>query len=322
MKSFSRYSALALGALQLGCDLPDDSPRPRQPEPVLSALAKPEMKRVRSKAKEVLQKPKPKPVSTRPITVKEEVDAPDYKHLDFFMHQANTKAISCRWMNAPCEELKKMGIQPHLLKDSYLLFARHKESLESFETFERRIVEQLQPEDKCGDLPYEKRLDNATEVLARSSLGVYQIVQRYAGEDLEYEFRGEEGRRNMYRFLTEKEEQDRVVNGLIAKLAERRGWNYQVMAAEYYGGTKFVKAIKAHQEGSHDHDAFLNGKRYHGYPSVLTYLEGFEASMRSAAEKEGVDFSRLDEKDATRIFRYAVALNESNFDMQRYENDL
>jgi hypothetical protein len=250
---------------------------------------------------------------------------PKYDDIEYCMAFANTHAISCRDKNELCEQLEVLGIRPRLLRDSTKLFSDDPETTESFEAFEKRMAEALQPEAPYGELPYEVRLENSTEILARSSLGVYQIIYRYWAEEVGKKYQGEEGRRNMYEFIHSKEAQDELVTKIITSLGGMHDWNMPVMVAHYYGGSRFVKAMRAKTAGSDEYDDFLSEKLYHGYPSVLEYLEGsedfkgFDHYMKTFAENEGLDINEVSREDWIRFFRYAIALKESSFDMQKFE---
>ena len=238
----------------------------------------------------------------------------------------NTHAISCgSWKNELCIELEKQGIPVAHLKPSIKgtahLFSDHLESLESYEAFEARIVELLQPESVAGHLSYEQRLNNATEILARSALGVYQLLFRYYGGHIKQSFRGAAGRKNMFRLISSKAQQDELVDVVIQDLGRKYKWNIPVMAADYYGGPKLAIPLSEKLDGSTEHDALLYGRRYHNYPSVMDYIASFEDNIRQYAINEGLDPDNLSRDDQIRLMRYAIAKRESDFDMQTFEEN-
>lgn len=236
----------------------------------------------------------------------------------------NTHAISCgSWKNMLCIELERLDIPVAHLKPtihgSAHLFSDHLESLESYEAFEARIVELLQPESVAGHLSYEQRLDNATEILARSALGVYQLLYRYYAGYLKQSFRGATGRKNMFRLISSKAKQDELTEIVIRDLGGIYNWSVPVMAADYYGGAKMARPLQEKLAGSTAHDALLTGRRYHGYPSVMAYTSSFENDIRQFALNEGLDPENLSLDDQVRFMRYAIAKVESSFDMQIFE---
>lgn len=247
------------------------------------------------------------------------MDPEQYEPIEDKLTKVNTHAISCYQLNELCTELRQMGIEPTLLKGSGDLFTSHPDSLKSYTAFEERIKEGLQPKEKYPDFSDEARLNRATEVLSRSALGIYQIVYRYWAEEFNIPFDGEVGRKDMYAILTSKKKQDDLAERIIHHLGKKNEWDIVLMAASYYGGPKFVRALKAKRDGSDEFDAFLTEKRYHGYPSVMTYLDGFEGYMKGFAQNEGCELETLGNDDVVRLFRYVISQKESAFNMQNFE---
>lgn len=251
----------------------------------------------------------------------------------------NTHAISCDSAHPAsandhpsCQELRRlMGRDPIRLKNSWSLFSREMEHLGSFGAFEARIVDQLQPEDQFGDFSYDKRLRHATEILARCALGVYQILPREWFPKAEYDFRGVEGRKNMYWFLTSKVYQDEMVTFVINKIGTDRNWQPVLMAAEYYGGKEKVPPLLEYlndpgkdaysQKELEEKWPLIFRKRYRTQPPVMTYLENHEDRMRTYAAREGCAYDRLGEDARARFFRYALTPKESSFDMFEFEHE-
>lgn len=256
-----------------------------------------------------------------------------------FLAYVNTHALSCdsQHPGSPtdhpnCQELREiMGTEPVRLKNSSTLFSSSLENLDSYQAFKRRIVDQLQPADRFGHLSYEKRLEQATETLSRCTFGIYQVMPEEWFPKLNWEHQGEDGRRNLYRYLTSKEFQDEVVRLIILRIGQKRDWQVPLMAAEYYGGEEKIPPLQQYLADPKKDDyspeelaqkwPLIFAKRYRVHPSVWSYIQKHEDRMKKYASEEDCDYEHLEQAARIRLFRYSLAVKEADFNMFEFEHE-
>lgn len=176
------------------------------------------------------------------------------------------------YTNSIGKQLKELGIEPpkeFIVKGSESLFG-NKEVMKDFATFSDYVGKTLQPNIKDP----KKRLENATEIVARCAIGKYQIIPYFHFEKMGWATRGEVGLKKIYEFLQSESMQEQVVDKITDDLGERYKWDPLHMAAAFYGGYGAGDKLRdAPKSGS------LEKTQPFGYESVSKYAKGIASAV-------------------------------------------
>jgi len=176
--------------------------------------------------------------------------------------------------NDLADELIALGIKPKILTSSISLFSH---GIGRFDLFQSRVAKMLQPDVKNP----EKQLKNATEILARSALGKYQIVPIYHFKHFKGWNSGDHLTRLkiMYDFLRSPEIQDKTNMKIIKYHMKKYNGDPWVMAAAYYGGPGGAAQMKTYRE------AIKKGGPLEGHEALMkTQAYGFNSKFKYATE--------------------------------------
>jgi len=183
-------------------------------------------------------------------------------------------------------DLQEAGIE---LRDSLATMssiALFREGIGDYASFRETALSRLQPD--VTD-PTEQ-VNNTAEILAKSSLGKYQIRPVFHFEKIGLEWRGEKGLRNIHTFLRDENMQNELNLKIINKSGKKYNWNYPAMAASYYSGKghkteailnkisiaeldKLVMMIKEKKEGSERDEIWNKIKDVEGVDKVFKTQE-------------------------------------------------
>lgn len=168
------------------------------------------------------------------------------------------------------KQLKELGVtpSPFILNGSFSLLEGTKH-LSSYDAFKNRVCDKLQPGVKDPE-----RVNNTAEILARSAVGKYQILPIYHFDGIGLTYKGEEGLKNIFKFLQSEEMQSKAAGNLTEQLGKRYDWNYMYMAAAYYGGTTAGDRLRDTPK-----DPSLTREQANGYGSIAKYAKSATALM-------------------------------------------
>lgn len=202
--------------------------------------------------------------------------------------------------NKLADQIDDLKITFNHLRSSVELF---KDGVGDYNSFKERVVEALQSNEKDP----EKQIKNATAILARSAIGIYQIVPRWHFNKMNWTISGEEGLKNIYEFIRSKNLQSELLIKIISEISEKYGPDPIVIAAVYYKGPAIAEEAKRFRDemvNGGDVSDMLKDEQAYGYGSVFKYVTEL---------MDVFDVRTIENKNDLRNYMLAIAYKETGY---------
>jgi hypothetical protein len=149
------------------------------------------------------------------------------------------------------KQLMDMGIIVPENVRAYTSISMFPHGIGDYDSFKATIFKNLLP----GENNPAKQVTKATEILGRCALGKYQVLPKHHFGRMGWEWKGEDGLKKIYEFLTTPGMQESISMEIIKGMAQTYEGNPYAMATAYYAGAErgramlqFRKAVDAGQK--------------------------------------------------------------------------